>query len=333
MNKAIKRALIAGALVAAPAIINNAVFSRAKALGNPIGGEGHFWPWRDGDLFYTRQGQGKPPIVLLHGIYAGASIYEFRKNFDALGEHFTVYALDWLGFGLSDKPKMRYTSQMYVDMLSDFLHDVVGEPCAVVASSLSAAYAVEVAATSPDLIDALILICPTGMAQLADDDKCAKNDVLYRVLNAPLLGTTLYNGMASVVSLRTYLQNQVYFDPSYVTDEMVEHYSTATHQFNSQYATLCFHSGQLDRNISESLPRLKQQVIRLVWGREARQTPLSSAEPFLAANGKIEMTVFDKAGVLPHDEQAAAFNRLVTELLSADHHADESKPAHKHKKE
>jgi len=94
MNKFVKGALLAGAFVAAPAVINSAIFSRAKALGNAIGGEGRFWPWREGDLFFTRQGQGKPPIVLLHGIYTGASCYEWRKNFDALSEHFTVYALD-----------------------------------------------------------------------------------------------------------------------------------------------------------------------------------------------------------------------------------------------
>ena len=45
-------------------------------------------------------------------------------------------------------------------------------------------------------------------------------------------------------------------------------------------------------------------------------TPLSDAEAFLAANARAELTVFDKSGLLPHDEQAQAFNRLVVGLLS-----------------
>ena len=45
-------------------------------------------------------------------------------------------------------------------------------------------------------------------------------------------------------------------------------------------------------------------------------TPLSDAEAFLAANARAELTVFDKSGLLPHDEQAQAFNRLVVEALS-----------------
>ncbi|HEY3331070.1 MAG TPA: alpha/beta fold hydrolase [Capsulimonadaceae bacterium] len=316
MNKFVKGAIIAGALVAAPAIINNAVFSRAKALGNTIGGEGRFWPWREGDLFYTKQGSGKPPIVLLHGVYAGASVYEWRKNFDALGEHFTVYALDWLGFGLSDKPKIQYTGALYVEMLLDFLREVVGEPAAVVASSLGAAYAIDAAAKSPHLVSDLVLIEPTGLTHLAREaDECKMGGVANQVGNL-VLGTSVYNGVASVMFLRNYLQNQVYFDPSFVTDEMIEHYSTATHQYGSQYAPLCFISGQLGLDVHDSFPKLSQRTIRLVWGREAKVTPLSDAEAFLAANPRAEMTVFDKAGLLPQDEQASAFNRFVTDLLT-----------------
>ena len=111
-------------------------------------------------------GQG-PAVVLLHGIYAGASGYEWRKNFDALSEHFNVYAPDWLGFGLSDKPRIRYTDAVYVEQLARFLREVVQEPCVLVASSLATAYAVQVAHDAPDLVQSLILVCPTGFRHLA----------------------------------------------------------------------------------------------------------------------------------------------------------------------
>src|SRR5689334_1436020 len=141
MNKTVKRLLWAGAGMAAVAAANNAIFARAKALGNALGGEGRFWPGPYGDLFYTRQGQGRA-VLLLHGIYAGASGYEWRKNFDRLSEHFNVYALDWLGFGLSDKPRIRYTDALYIEQLSQFVQEVIPSengPCALVASSLGAA--------------------------------------------------------------------------------------------------------------------------------------------------------------------------------------------------
>jgi pimeloyl-ACP methyl ester carboxylesterase len=314
MNKTLKTLLWTGAGIAAVSAANNAVFSRAKALGNPLGGEGRFWPGPYGDLFYTRQGKGRP-VVLLHGIYAGASGYEWRKNFDTLSEHDHVYALDWLGFGLSDKPRIRYTAAQYIEQLGQFLREVVKEPCTVIASSLASAYAVQVAADQPELIEKLILVCPTGFGHLAKTPD-AGTEAIYGFTHAPLLGTTLYNAVTSMPGLRYYLMNQTYFDPSYVDDALLDHYSTATHQYGSQNAPPSFFSGLLNHSIAESFPKLTQKALRVVWGREARMTPLSDAEAFLAANARAELTVFDKSGLLPHDEQAQAFNRLVVETLT-----------------
>ena len=318
MNKTIKTLLWAGAGAAALAAANNAVFGRAKALGNPLGGEGRFWPGPYGDIFYTHQGkpaEGVRPVVLLHGIYAGASSYEWRKNFDALSEHGPVYAPDWLGFGLSDKPRIRYTAAQYVEQLGQFLREVVKEPCDLVASSLACAYAVQVASDLPDAVHRLVLVCPTGFQHLAEAPD-ARSAAIYAVAHAPLLGTTLHNAITSQPSLRRYLMNETYFDPSYVDDALLDHYSTASHQYGSQNAPPSFFSGLLNLSIAETFPNLTQKTIRIIWGREARLTPLSDAEAFLAANARAELTVFDKSGLLPHDEQAQAFNRLVIETLT-----------------
>lgn len=314
MNKTLKTLLWVGAGAAVVAAANNAIFSRAKALGNALGGEGRFWPGPYGDIFYTRQGKGRP-VVLLHGIYAGASGYEWRKNFDALSEHYQVYAPDWLGFGLSDKPRIRYTSAQYIEMLNQFLREVVKEPCALVASSLASAYAVQAAADQPDLVQGLMLICPTGFRHLAKAPDSG-TEAIYGLTHAPLLGTTVYNAVTSLPSLRYYLMNQTYFDPSYVDDNLLDHYSTATHQYGSQNAPPSFFSGFLNHSVAEVFPRLGQKTLRIIWGREARMTPLSDAEAFLGANARAELTVLDKSGLLPHDEQAQAFNRLVVEALA-----------------
>ena len=314
MNKTLKNLLWAGAGAAAVAAANNAVFAQAKALGNTLGGDARFWPGPYGDIFYTKQGQGERPIVLLHGIYSGASGYEWRKNFDALSEHTQVYAPDWLGFGLSDKPRIKYTAAQYVEQLGQFLKEVVAEPCALVASSLASAYAVQVAADQPDLVQALLLVCPTGFRHLAKAPD-AGTEAIYQLTHAPLLGTTLHNLVNSQVSLRNYLMNETYFDPSLVDEALLDHYSTASHQYGAQNAPPSFYSGLLNHSVAASFPKLTQPV-RIVWGREARLTPLSDAEAFLAANPRAELSVLDKSGLLPHDEQAQAFNRLVIDLLA-----------------
>ena len=52
-------------------------------------------------VHYTKQGTGKP-LILVHG-FAGFT-YTWRYLIPLLTDHFTVYAYDVLGFGLSDKP-------------------------------------------------------------------------------------------------------------------------------------------------------------------------------------------------------------------------------------
>jgi len=314
MNTTAKTLLWTGGAAVALAATSNAIFANAEALTNTLGGEGRFWPGPFGDVFYAKQGQGRP-LVLLHGLYAGASGWEWRRNFDRLSEHFQVYAPDWVGFGLSDKPPIRYTAATYLEQLSRFLETVVGQPATLVASSLASAYAVQVACDAPSLVDGLILVCPTGLRELASPPN-AGTEALYQLLKSPIIGTALYNTLASQPSLRWYLANQTYFDPTLVDDAMLAHYAAATHQYGSQNAPPSFLSGLLNHSVADSFPRLAQTPLRLVWGRESRVTPLSDAEAFLGANRHAELSVLDRCGLLPHDEQAQAFNRLVVDALS-----------------
>jgi pimeloyl-ACP methyl ester carboxylesterase len=46
------------------------------------------------------------------------------------------------------------------------------------------------------------------------------------------------------------------------------------------------------------------------------ETPVEDARGFLALNPGIQLTILDPAGMLPHDEQAAEFNGLVTRFLA-----------------
>ena len=110
--------------------------------------------------------------MLIHGIYVGASSYEFRHIFDNLARNFRVYSLDLLGFGNSERPALRYTPAMYIQLIGDFVRQVVGgadQPVSILAPSLTAALTIRVVASSPGLFARLILIEPTGLQNLSDE--------------------------------------------------------------------------------------------------------------------------------------------------------------------
>ena len=155
-------------------------------------------PFDDYITHYETLGEGDP-VVLVHGIGGGSSRFQYRKNAAALAEAgFKIYALDLLGFGQSSRPEIRYTQDLLVEQLTEFLETVVEPhpetPAAVVANGLSAAYAIRIAAERSELVGKLVLISPTGYERLArpqDEARIAGfnrfRGVLGGVLNAALL--------------------------------------------------------------------------------------------------------------------------------------------------
>src|SRR5689334_10107874 len=125
--------------VVALAGANAALAASAPPLEPVLPGETKRYSWRDGEIGYTVRGSGAP-ILLLHGIYATACGYEMRRPFALLAESHRVYCPDLIGFGLSDRPAMAYTPTIYMQMIRDFVQDVIGRSCIVIASSLTAAY-------------------------------------------------------------------------------------------------------------------------------------------------------------------------------------------------
>src|SRR5689334_5192802 len=109
------------------------------------------YSWKHGDVHYVKRGLGDP-VALIHDLYPGADLHEFEHNVGGLAQLHAVYALDLLGFGRSDAPRLKYTADTYVGLVGDFLADVVAEPTAVMASGLTCTYVAAVAATRPELL-------------------------------------------------------------------------------------------------------------------------------------------------------------------------------------
>ena len=128
-----------------------------QPLDSPLPGEAHLYRWKRGHVYYKVAGdQHAPPMVLLHTPELAGSAYEMLGIMAPLTARYRVYALDLLGFGLSDRPDISYSADLYTELLHDFLANVVKEPSTLVASRLSCNYAVTVAANWPELCTRLI---------------------------------------------------------------------------------------------------------------------------------------------------------------------------------
>lgn len=308
-----RRLLLSGGAALGAAAAYNAVVGReVEPLENLIGGEEGDFDWRGHRIAYTRRGKG-PPLLLVHGIYAGAWSFEWRFNVDELVRRHTVYTIDLLGFGRSARPGLRYSARLYITLLADFAARVIGRPCTLVASSLSAAYAIVLGARDPGRFPALVLVEPTGLVRL-NEPPGTGGDVSRVVIDAPVVGSALYNTLVSRRSIEHFLE-RVYADNALVTDDLVDVYYAAAHQPGARFAPSAFLSGHLNIDVRRAWRRVTQPTM-LVWGEEAVENPVEDMRGFLVLQPRAEVAILDPAGDLPHDERADEFNELVAAFLA-----------------
>ena len=308
-----RKALVVAGVAGGLAVWNARLERSGGALSNPLGGETRYYRWRGGDLAYAVAGEGEA-LLLVHGIYAGASSLEFRKNFAELSESFRVYALDLLGCGLSERPRRRYRPEDVRAQVEDFAREEIGDAAHLVASSLSGALSVPALVENPRLFKKAVLICPTGYGSL-ERPSGHLGDAIYGLFLAPVLGDTLYHAIASRRGIRYYLERMAYHDRRFVTEELVADYYRVAHQRGAKYLPAAFISGKLNLGVADYWPRVPHRTL-ICWGQEAPTTPVSEIEEFVRHNPRSEPRVFREAALLPHDERAEVFNREVREFLS-----------------
>ena len=304
--------LTIGGIIGGVALYNRRLERVGGQLPNRLGGEVRYYRWRGGDLAYSVAGEGEP-LLLVHGVYAGASSFEFRKNFRELSGSFRVYALDLLGCGMSESPSRRYEPEDVASQVEDFMREEVGDAAHLVASSLTAALVMPALVRSPRLFSKLALICPTGYGTL-DRPSGRLGDAINGLFLAPVLGDTLYHAIVSRWGIRYYLGSMAYHDADLVTEELVEDYYRISHQPGARYFPAAFVSGKLNLGVADLWPRVPHRTL-ICWGLEARTAPVGEAQRFVQNNPRSEPRIFKDAALLPHDERAQTFNEELETFL------------------
>jgi pimeloyl-ACP methyl ester carboxylesterase len=308
----LRTALLAIGGISGGLALYNRRLERGGQLPNRLGGEVRHYRWRGGDLAYSVAGEGEP-LLLLHGVYAGASSFEFRKNFQALSESFRVYALDLLGCGMSERLSRRYVPEDVAMQVEDFVREEIGDSAHLVASSLTAALVMPAVVRSPRLFRKLVLICPTGYGTL-NRHSGRLGDVIYGLFLAPVLGDSLYHAIVSRWGIRYYLGRMAYHDADLVTEELVEDYHKVSHQIGAKYFPAAFVSGKLNIGVADLWPRVPHRTL-ICWGLQARTVPVRESQHFVQNNPRSEPRIFKDAALLPHDERARTFNEETKKFL------------------
>ncbi len=263
-----------------------------------------------GDVIYYKIGEGAP-ILLLHDLDNIASSYEWKRVRKTLSEKYTVYTLDLLGCGLSDKPNLTYTNYMYVELVRDFIKNVIGEKVDIIASHDASSIALMSKTMVPDFIRRIIMINPTNLNEMNMETN--QLDMLHKtLLYTPLLGQALYNYHMREDAIKENLATNFFLNQSN-SSKWIDGYYEAAHASDSRgrYLYASKKCKYLSCNMAHAL-KDKKSIYILTSKERPNQERIVNA--YLKINDTIKVTELEGSRLLPQIESPEEFIKAIRRI-------------------
>lgn len=222
-----------------------------------IGGtvQEYLWTWKKRQLkvIYETLGEGTP-ILLLPAFSTVSTRSEMRGLAERLAPEFKVVAVDWPGFGSSDRPSVYYQPTLYRHFLADFVRDNFTEPVVVMGAGHAAGYIMQLAGHKPSVWSWVVLISPTWRGPMPT--AMGENRWLYRILKhlvyLPVVGQILYFLNTLPPFLSFMYRRHVYGNPNNITRSLIKQKLATTGKGGARFASAAFVTGSLDPVSSRS---------------------------------------------------------------------------------
>lgn len=279
----------------------NKLLTSLSTVKNKLGDtNNHYYEWRFGKVRYQKKGTGKP-LLLLHNFSNGSSLYEFHRIFYSLSKDHEVYALDFLGYGLSEKPNLTYTNYLFVQLVSDFIKVIIGKKTDIIAVGDSVSIATMVCHNEPDLINKLVFINPQSIAKLNKIPN-KRMKALKFIIELPIIGTFLYNVFSSRKLLKQTFEDNYFSNTKKIEEDYLSAYLEASHTPDSiaKYAFTSYISNYLNINIVHALKEIDHSIY-LLYGEDLDGME-AIAENYIFYNPAIELFSIPKTKLLCHLE-------------------------------
>lgn len=189
---------------------------------------GKYYHWKQGDVFYKKIGETGTPLLLIHDLSPFNASFEWNELINILKEDYVLYVVDLPGCGKSDKPAVTFTNYYFVQMISDFIDEVIGEPVYAAATGLSGSFILMANQLQPDLFKHLILINPQSLEQLKSQPD-SRSKIIQKLLDFPLLGTTAYYIITNHLNTEHHWTDKETFNPFCVDQRLLKASYDASH--------------------------------------------------------------------------------------------------------
>ena len=293
--------------------LNKLIFLRAGLKDMLFCESRHQYSWRFGNIFYTKKGSGSP-VLLIHELKCTASAAEWKALINHLSKEHTVYALDLIGCGRSEKPKMTYTNYIYVQLINNFIKDVIGARTDVITSGSSSSIAIMGCYSEPELYHRIMMVNPSSMKNMAKYPKTNHKTLKY-LIELPLIGTTIYNLVTSYSAIFEDYKNKILY-PDINIQKDVDTMYEASHLGgpSARYFYASERSHFTNINMLHALKKLNHSMY-IIGGKDLKDIN-NTLKDYVSFNPSIETELVDNCKQYPHIERPEAFASLCSIYLS-----------------
>lgn len=262
--------------------------------------ENKYYEWRFGKIRYQKKGAGSP-LLLVHDLTVGSSNYEYHRLINNLTNKHEIYSLDLLGYGLSDKPSMTYTNNLYEQMICDFVKNVIGRKTSVVVTGESVPFIIMACHNHPEIFYKIICINPQSL-YLQNQIPSKETNLLKLLLEIPVLGTFTYHILVNMHTLEKTFKEEYFCHSGEVKDKYLYNYLEAAHLGN--YYSKCAHASYLGKymnmNIVHELKEINNSIL-MIGGLEEKDIK-TTIENYKYYNPAIEEVYIPETKHLPQLE-------------------------------
>lgn len=273
-----------------------------------------YYEWRFGKIAYKKQGKGSP-VLLIHDFNVCSSSYEWNNTVEKLSKNNTVYSIDLLGCGCSDHPILTYTNFLYVQLITDFIKEIIGEKSDVIVSGNSSSFVLMACANDETIINRIVMINPENLVSMAKVPT-KRTKLIKHILYIPVIGTFIYNMKINKRTIAEKFASSYYYDQNKIDEKYILAYFDSSHRekTHSKYLYACQKSRFINANILFCLNKLNNSIF-IITGN-------SNPENILVANQyqnylpSIEIIGIDHSKQLPHMEKPDEFIEQIKILFS-----------------
>lgn len=223
--------------------------------------------WRFGDIRYSVTGEGRP-VLLIHNLKEDSSSIEWSEIIPRLSRTNTVYALDLLGCGLSDRPDITYTSYMYTQLVNDFIRNIIKKRTSVVTTGKSASFVLDACSVNEDAYEELILINPESIRTLHKTPSKRTKTAAF-LLKMPSIGTFIYHMITARNMIEENFEERYYYDREQIPEALYDYYYESSHLGGKDSKNLCasLKGRYTNANIIRTLKDINNNI-HILAGRE-----------------------------------------------------------------